>query len=148
MKFKSKAQECLFVVCTSGLMIYLMGVYNVALRSGRLEYVAFVQALQTLPVKWVVGFLLAFFVAGHIARRWAFKVAQPTDRPIFIILCIQTFTVCVMVPIMSLVSAVINGGISMNLPAIWLQAVVCNFIVAYPLQIFVVGPFCRRVFRL
>lgn len=30
---------------------------------------------------------------------------------------------------------------------IWLQTICLNFIMAYPLQILVVGPFCRFIFR-
>lgn len=145
--FKNKKQECLFTAMTSGLMIYIMGVYNSAIHSGGLEYASFGRALKTFPVKWAIGFVLAFFLASRIAKRCAFKVAHPTDRPIFIVLCIQTFTVCSMVPMMSLISAIINIGLSENLPTIWLQAVVLNFVVAYPLQVFVVGPFCRWTFR-
>ena len=76
-----------------------------------------------------------------------FRVAKPTDRPIFIILCIQTFTVCTMVPLMSLLGTIESSGITSNLIFIWLQTICLNFIIAYPLQILVVGPFCRFVFR-
>ena len=66
---------------------------------------------------------------------------------IFIILCIQTFTVCTMVPLMSLLGTIESSGITSNLIFIWLQTICLNFIMAYPLQILVVGPFCRFVFR-
>ncbi len=69
----------------------------------------------------------------------AFRVAKSTDRPIFIILCIQTFTVCTMVPLMSLLGTIESSGITSNLIFIWLQTICLNFIMAYPLQILVVG---------
>ena len=70
-----------------------------------------------------------------------------TDRPIFIILCIQTFTVCTMVPLMSLLGTIESSRITSNLIFIWLQTICLKFIMAYPLQILVVGPFCRLIFR-
>ena len=110
--------------------------------------VSFAYAAHSFLPEWLIGFLLAFFVAGRVAKYLAFKVAMPQDRAIFIILCIQTFTVCTMVPLMSMVGAIEQNGISVELPVIWLQTVVINFVMALPLQIFLVGPICRRIFRL
>ena len=145
--FKSKWHEVLFTLITSGLMIYLMGVYNVALHTGGLQYSTFLHAAFSFPLEWLFGFLCAYFIASRTSKYFAFKVAKPGDRPIFIILCIQTFTVCTMVPLMSLFGTVESSGLTIDLPVIWLQTITLNFIMAYPLQIFVVGPFCRRLFR-
>lgn len=146
--FKNKLEEGLFTVVTSGLMIFIMGVYNVAINTGGLKYTTFAYAAHSFPLEWMIGFLFAFFLASRTSRRFAFKVAHPQDRPIFIILCIQTFTVCTMVPLMSLLGTLESSGFTENLPLIWVQTVVLNFIMAYPLQIFVVGPFCRFLFRI
>lgn len=136
-----------FTLLTSGIMIYIMGVYNVALHSGGLKYATFALAAKNFLLEWAIGFLLAFFVAGKLAPRLAFRVARPEDRPIFKILCIQTFTVCIMVPLMSLVGVLESSGLHGDLPVLWLNTLVLNFVMAYPLQIFVVGPLCRLVFR-
>ena len=145
--FKNKWHEVLFTLITSKLMIYLMGVYNIALHTGGLQYSTFLHAFFSFPLEWLFGFLCAFFIASRTAKLFAFKVAQPGDRPIFIILCIQSFTVCTMVPLMSLLGTVESSGLTAQLPVIWLQTVALNLIMAYPLQIFVVGPLCRRLFR-
>lgn len=145
--FQTKLDELGFTLLTSGLMIFIMGVYNVALHTGGLQYSTFGMAARSFPLEWFIGFLLAFFVASRAAKHCAFKVAQPSDRPIFKILCIQTFTVCTMVPLMSLLGTIESAGFTANLPCIWLQTVAFNFMMAYPLQIFVVGPFCRFVFH-
>ena len=58
------------------------------------------------PLEWFIGLLCAFFIASRTSKYFAFRVAKPTDRPIFIILCIQTFTVCTMVPLMSLLGTI------------------------------------------
>lgn len=145
--FRSKYSEIGFTLLVSGLMIYLMGVYNTALHGGGLQYSTFLHAARTLPFEWAIGFLCAFFVAGRTAPYFAFRVAQPQDRRIFKILCIQTFTVCTMVPLMSLLGVLESSGFTRRLPLLWVQSVVLNFIPAYPLQIFLVGPFCRWLFR-
>lgn len=145
--FQKKWHEVLFTVVTSGLMIYLMGVYNVALHTGELAYATFGIAAHSFPLEWVIGFVFAACIAGPLAPKLASRVAQRGDRSIFIILCIQTFTVCTMVPLMSLVGTLESSGLNAQLPVVWLQTVVLNFLVAYPLQIFVVGPLVRGIFR-
>lgn len=144
--FKNKLEEGIFTVVTSGLMIFIMGVYNVAINTGGLKYATFAHAVHSFPLEWVIGFLFAFFLASRTSKHYAFKVARPQDRPIFIILCIQTFTVCTMVPLMSLLGTLESSGLTAELPVIWLQTVALNFVMAFPLQIFVVGPFCRFCF--
>ena len=144
---KTKFQEFIFTLITSGSIIFIMGVYNVAIHTGGLQATTFSHALHSFPLEWFIGFLCAFFIASKTSKYFAFRVAKPTDRPIFIILCIQTFTVCTMVPLMSLLGTIESSGITSNLIFIWLQTICLNFIIAYPLQILVVGPFCRFVFR-
>lgn len=145
--FQKKYQEVLFTLLTSGLMIFCMGLYNVALHTGGLQWNTFAITARSFPLEWIIGYLCALFLAGRIAPKLAFRVARPGDRSIFIILCIQTFTVCVMVPLMSLLGALESGGITADLPVRWIQTVVVNFLVAYPLQVFLIGPICRSIFR-
>jgi len=139
---KTKFQEFIFTLITSGCIIFIMGVYNVAIHTGGLQAATFSHALHSFPLEWFIGFLCAFFIASKTSKYFAFRVAKPTDR-----LCIQTFTVCTMVPLMSLLGTIESSGITSNLIFIWLQTICLNFIIAYPLQILVVGPFCRFVFR-
>lgn len=144
---KNKFQEFIFTLMTSGCMIFIMGVYNTALHMGGLGTEAVVRAAHSFPLEWLIGFLCAFFMAGRTAKYFAFKIILPQDRAIFKILCIQTFTVCVMVPLMSLLGVVESAGLTGGIVWLWLQTIVLNFIVAYPLQIFVAGPFCRFLLR-
>ena len=96
---KTKFQEFIFTLITSGCMIFIMGVYNVAIHTGGFQAATFKHALHSFPLEWFIGLLCAFFIASKTSKYFAFRVAKPTDRPIFIILCIQTFTVCTMVPL-------------------------------------------------
>lgn len=144
---KTKFQEFIFTLITSGCMIFIMGVYNVAIHTGGLQAATFKHALHSFPLEWFIGLLCAFFIASKTSKYFAFRIAKPTDRSIFIILCIQTFTVCTMVPLMSLLGTIESSGITSNLIFIWLQTICLNFIIAYPLQILVVGPFYRFIFR-
>ncbi|QNM02461.1 hypothetical protein DXC11_17275 [Firmicutes bacterium OM08-11AC] len=96
---KTKFQEFIFTFITSGCMIFIMGVYNVAIHTGELQAATSKHALHSFPLEWFIGLLCVFFIASKTSKYFAFRVAKSTDRPIFIILCIQTFTVCTMVPL-------------------------------------------------
>ena len=47
---KTKFQEFIFTLITSGCMIFIMGVYNVTIHTGVLQATAFKHALQILVV--------------------------------------------------------------------------------------------------
>ena len=144
---KTKFQEFIFTLITSGCMIFIMGVYNVAIHTGGLQAATFGHALHSFPLEWLIGFLCAFFIASKSSKYFAFRVARPDDRPIFNILCIQTFTVCTMVPLMSLLGTIESSGFTSSLILTWIETICLNFIMAYPLQILIVGPLCRFIFR-
>ena len=82
--FKTKLDELGFTLLTSGLMIYIMGVYNVALHTGGLQYATFGMAAHSFPLEWFIGFLLAFFVASRtssISRsRWRSRLTAQSSR--------------------------------------------------------------------
>lgn len=144
---KTKFQEFIFTMMTPGVMIFCMGVYNASLSLGALQAAAFRQAARSFPMEWLIGCLFAFFAAGRLSKRLASCLVRPGDRPILIILAIQSFTVCIMVPLMSAVGAAEHGGITASFPFTWLQTAALNFPAAFFLQLFIAGPLCRRLFR-
>ncbi len=93
-------------------------------------------------------FLLAFFIASPISKKLAFRVANPSeDNKMFIILSIQTFTVLTMVGFMSVYALFAQHLINNNIICNYILLYCKNFIMAYPLQIFFVGPLVRNIFR-
>lgn len=144
---KTKFEALIFTLVTSGIMIYIMGTYNIAINSGGLKNSTFLDELYHFPLEYLIGFILAFFVASNISKALAFKIVVPTDRPILIILAIQVFTVCTMVPLMGLMGVLENGGINANFIPTYLTTICENFLMALPLQVFLVGPFVRFAFR-
>lgn len=61
---KTKFQEFIFTLITSGCIIFIMGVYNVAIHTGGLQAATFSHALHSFPLEWFIGFLCAFFIAS------------------------------------------------------------------------------------
>lgn len=53
---KTKFQQFIFTLITSGCMIFIMGVYNVAIHTGGLQAATFGHALHSFPLEWLIGF--------------------------------------------------------------------------------------------
>lgn len=147
---KTKFQNFIFTLITAILMAYAMIVYSVAINSSEgLVNKTFLIAIKEFPIEGIIVFVLAFFVASPIAKKIAFRIVNPkVDNKMFIILSIQTFTVLVMVGLMSIYALFAQHLINDNVICNYIVLYCKNFIMAYPLQIFFVGPLVRNVFKI
>ena len=145
---KTKFQNFIFTLITVILMAYCMIVYSVAINSPEgLMNQTFLIALKEFPIEGIIVFLLAFFVASPIAKKSAFRIVNPKrDNKIFAILSIQTFTVLIMVGLMSIYALFAQHLINKNILCNYIILYCKNFIMAYPLQVFFVGPLVRKIF--
>ena len=147
---QTKFQNFVFTLMTAILMAYLMIVYNVAISSNDgLVNQTFLIALKEFRIEVIIVFFLAYFIASPIAKKLAFRIVDPKqDNKMLIILSIQTFTVLVMVALMSIYALFIQHLVNSNIICNYIILFIKNFIMAYPLQIFFVGPVVRNVFRI
>lgn len=147
---QTKFQNFVFTLMTAILMAYFMIVYNVAISSNDgLVNQTFLIALKEFRIEVIIVFFLAYFIASPIAKKLAFRIVDPKkDNKMLIILSIQTFTVLVMVALMSIYALFIQHLVNSNIICNYITLFIKNFIMAYPLQIFFVGPVVRNVFRI
>ena len=147
---KTKFQNFIFTVMTALLMAYIMIVYSIATNSTTgLVNETFLIALKEFPMEGVIVFLLAYFIASPFAKKLAFRIVNPKeDNKMFVILSIQTFTVLIMVGLMSIYALFAQHLINSNVICNYIVLYCKNFIMAYPLQIFFVGPLVRNTFKL
>lgn len=144
---KTRLESIFFTAVTAWLMVYGMTLYNTVLASGTFTNATFLVALQNMWIEFIIIFLLAYFVSGHIAKRLAFRVVQPGDRPIFIIFAIQIFTVVSQVAFASILGVYHSFGFTVNFIPHYLLTYCQNFAMAMPLQLFLAGPLARWIFR-
>lgn len=147
---QTKFQNFVFTLMTAILMAYFMIVYNVAISSNDgLVNQTFLIALKEFRIEVIIVFFLAYFIASPIAKKLAFRIVDPKKyNKMLIILSIQTFTVLVMVALMSIYALFIQHLVNSNIICNYITLFIKNFIMAYPLQIFFVGPVVRNVFRI
>ena len=92
-----------------------------------------------------VAFVLEFFIVGKIARRLAFSVMKPDDRPQFITYAISICICCIMCPIMSLAATILFKETKTF--GTWIQTWAMNFPMAICYQMFYCGPLVRLIFK-
>lgn len=144
---KTRFQETVFTIMMVFAMVFVMIVYNTAMETGNLQYATFGQAILDMWPIYIIAFIIEKFIVGGLAKKLAFRIISPTDKPIFIILAISSFMVCLMAPTMSLITTIMHHGFVLELPVLWLSAFVKNFPMALCTQIFFVGPLVRLIFR-
>ena len=104
---KNKFQDVVFTFLMASVMVYGMVVYNLTLNTGTVTEAVFVSAFRELPVMIPAAFVLEFLIVGKIAKKLAFKVIRPDDRPQFITYAVSIRICCIMCPVMSLIAVLL-----------------------------------------
>ncbi len=144
---KTKGESIFFTAITAWMMVYVMTLYNTVMATGSFTNFTFLIALKGMWVEYIIIGLIAYFVSGHLAKMCAFRVVQPGDRPIFIIFAIQIFTVVWQVAFASVIGVWHGYGFTVHFLPNYLMTYCKNFIMALPLQLIIVGPLARLIFR-
>ncbi len=145
---KTKVESLIFTAVTAWIMVYIMTLYNTVLATGTFVNETFLIALKGMWLEFVIIFLCAYFISSPVAGHFAFCVVKPGDRPIAIILAIQTFTVVSQVALASILGVWHGYGFTGQFVPNYLMTYCRNFIMALPVQLFIAGPIARKLFRL
>lgn len=144
---ETRRETIFFTAITAWMMVYAMTLYNTALAMGSFRNLTFLIALKGMWVEYLIIALLAYFISGPLAKWCAFRIVAPGDRPIFIIFAIQIFTVLWQVAFASVLGVYHGYGFTANFIPDYLVTYCKNFILALPLQLILVGPLARLIFR-
>ncbi len=144
---KTKIESIFFTAITAWMMVYCMTVYNIVLATHEFTNQIFLHAFQQMWIEYIVIFLLAYFVSSKLSKYFAFKVVDHETKAIITILTIQTFTVIWQVAFASILGVYHGYGFTINFIPHYLMTYCKNFLLALPLQLILVGPFARFIFR-
>ena len=144
---KTRFESIIFTAVTAWIMVYIMTLYNTVLSGNSFTNRTFLTALKGMWIEYVIIFLCAYFISGHVAKYLAFRVVQPGDRQIIIIFTIQIFTVVSQVALASILGVYHGYGFTNQFIPNYLAAYCKNFIMALPVQLFIAGPIARGIFR-
>jgi hypothetical protein len=145
---KTKFQSIIFTALMVFCMVFCMTVYTISLNSGVFDFQTFSLAIREMWLEYIVVFCLIFFLITNTSKKLAFRIIQPNCLPpIFTILSIQCFTVCQIVPVITLFATFVHNGITPDWFFQWIKLAVICFPMALCIQVFFAGPLVRFVFR-
>ncbi len=145
---KTKFESAVFTAITAFFMVYIMTIYNVVLSSEQFTNYTFLTAIKGMWIEYIIIGLCAYFITGKLAPFFAFRIVTKDTRGIYIVFAIQTFMVIFQVAFASILGVFHSYGFTKNFIPNYLMVYCKNFLLAFPLQLLVVGPLSRNIFRL
>ena len=145
---KTKFQRIIFTLMMVFFMVYSMTVYTISLSSGQLTGEVFIAAFKEMWTEYLIVFALIFFLITNTSIKLAGKVADSENNRFKYMIAIQSFTVLLIVPLITFCVSLLKDGISVNLLTQWITTAAICYPAAYFLQIFIVGPLVRFLFRM
>lgn len=144
---KTRFQSVVFTMIMVFFMVFCMTCYTLALKMGGLTTQVFIIAIKEMWIEYLVVFCLIYFIITNAAKKLAFRIVNPkVDNQFLLVLAIQAFTVCLIVPSITLFATFLHSGVQGWFTQ-WLTSAFLCFPVALCLQIFFVGPLVRFIFR-
>ncbi|MGK9267744.1 DUF2798 domain-containing protein [Bacillus inaquosorum] len=129
-------------------MVCVMSIYN-AIINGAIQDFSLVTVFEMI-IGFMVALLLDLLLVGPLAKKIAFSLPFNKSKKLYVILAMSTCMVIGMVLCMSvfgLVTAALSNGINGgSIFSAYLMIVLKNFILAYPLQLLIMGPLVRGIF--
>ncbi|MDA9472897.1 DUF2798 domain-containing protein [Enterococcus sp. 5H] len=135
-------KESLFfttIVCFS--MVISMSAYNLFLHG----QFSLNKLFAGLIPGFIVAFILDIFVVAIVAKKVAFALPVNKEKKIHMILAVSSCMVLGMVFFMSMYGVIVQFGFTKDFFSYYSGAFVKNLIMALPLQLLLIGPFCRMV---
>ncbi|MGE9755219.1 DUF2798 domain-containing protein [Bacillus inaquosorum] len=144
----NKKEGLIFGVMMCLGMVCVMSIYN-AIINGAIQDFSLVTVFE-MVIGFMVALLLDLLLVGPLAKKIAFSLPFDKSKKLYVILAMSTCMVIGMVLCMSvfgLVTAALSSGLNGNsLFRTYLMIVLKNFILAYPLQLLIMGPLVRGIF--
>ncbi|MHA6488511.1 DUF2798 domain-containing protein [Bacillus cabrialesii] len=144
----NKKEGLIFGVMMCFGMVCVMSIYN-AIINGAIHDFSLVIAFEMI-IGFIVALLLDLLLVGPLAKKVAFSMPFDKSKTLYVVLAVSTCMVIGMVLCMSvfgLVTAALSNGLNGDsLFSAYLMIVLKNFILAYPLQLLIMGPLVRGIF--
>ncbi|MBT2655627.1 DUF2798 domain-containing protein [Bacillus sp. ISL-18] len=145
----NKKESILFGTMMCFGMVFFMSVYNLFL-NGLIGELSVGEMFIEGAIGFMIALLLDLFLVGPAAKKVALMLPYDKSKKVYVILAISFCMVVGMVLFMSLyglgTAFLTNGGMTGSMITSYFSIVIKNFIVAFPLQLLIMGPIVRFLF--
>lgn len=145
---ETKFQQLVFAFLTVSLSAFAFVLYNISLSMWWLTNEIFLITLNEFWHIGIIAFIIQITLVWYLSSKMAFRIVdKKKDKPIFIILAITCMNICIMCPLMTFIVTFIYDGFTLNFLSNWLTKIFYNFPFAFFIEIFLIWPFIRLIFR-
>lgn len=158
---KTTGQKLVFTLITVILTVPCFVFYCSSYEAGGFTIEIIKNSWIFIPIEFILAYICAFFIGTPLALKLTFKTINPKDVHPFIV---QTLIICstvlIMCPLMSFLATILYDGIIavgcngapmnnfiINFIPYWLQKVVLNFPFALLIELFLIQPCTRLIFK-
>lgn len=148
---QNKRESLIYTVLMCFFMIVWMSVYNVSIQMGRLSLESVKAAWLGVPIAYIVGMCLDWFLVSKIAKGLVFRFfitpeSSPKKKVFFIATGMVVF-MCIFMSLFGAIEGCVHSHMWNRLFFNWMICIPRNFIMAWPVQLLIAGPIVRKVFR-
>ncbi|MDA7028216.1 DUF2798 domain-containing protein [Bacillus sp. CLL-7-23] len=145
----TKKESLIFGVIMCFGMVLVMASYNLVINE-QIGHMSVGNIILEIFIGFCIALILDLFLVGPVAKMITFKLPFGQSKKLFVVLSMSIFMVLGMVFFMSifgLVTFMMSNGLNgQGMIEMYLMIYLKNFIVAFPLQLLVMGPFVRFIF--
>jgi len=140
---QTKKEGLFFTTIVCFLMVLTMSTYNLIVH----EQFTVSRLFSGLLPGFIVAFIVDVVIVATIAKKVAFSLPINKEKKWQVIISVSTCMVLGMVSFMSFYGVMMQGGVTKEFFSNYGQAFVTNLVMALPLQLILVGPFCRMILK-
>ncbi|KAB8137892.1 DUF2798 domain-containing protein [Gracilibacillus oryzae] len=146
---RNKKESLIFGVIMCMGMVSVMATYNLLMLED-LEKLTLQTVLTEIIAGFIVALILDLYIVGPLAKKLTFRLPFDKSNKVLVVLCMSTSMIIGMVFFMSLFGLLMSylghGLDGRGVLSAYGTIFVKNFILAFPLQLLVMGPIVRYIF--
>lgn len=145
---RNKKEGIIFGLCMCAIMVFFMGMLNIAIHSGTFNGEVMLICLKAFPVTFIVAFIIEGAIVGKINGMLLAKFCGKDDSANARILFNCFFIVTCMSLIMTFIGGMLGGDSLSLITKEFFIRWPRNFCAAFFLNIIVAGPVSRAILRM
>ncbi|UOQ84154.1 DUF2798 domain-containing protein [Gracilibacillus salinarum] len=145
----NKKESIIFGTIMCFGMVAVMATYNL-LMAGNIEDLTASIVLGEVMIGFIIALFLDLFIVGPLAKKVTLAIPFDKSKKIYFVLFMSLFMIIGMVFFMSMfglaMSYISGAEHDQSILSEYLHIYAMNFVVAFPLQLVVMGPLVRLIF--
>ncbi|WP_186576757.1 DUF2798 domain-containing protein [Aquibacillus kalidii] len=145
----TKRESLIFGIIMCVGMVLVMSIYNLVI-NGQIDQLSVPHIVLEVFIGFCIALLLDIFCVGPVARKITGKLPFDKSNKLLFVLSMSGFMILGMVFFMSifgLVTLMLSEGLGdQGIWSTYFMIYLKNFIVAFPLQLLIMGPLVRFIF--